>query len=58
MVLPQFAHDSQLCIVFWVNTFNYKWSPVQAKCELTTGIFARRAMGIRPVRASATRENT
>ena len=28
MVLPQLAHDSQLCIVFWVNTFNYKWSPV------------------------------
>ena len=27
-VLNQFAHDSQLCIVFWVNTFNYKWSPV------------------------------
>ena len=28
MVLPQFAHDSQLCIVFWVNSFNYKWRPV------------------------------
>ena len=28
VVLPQFAHDSQLCIVFWVNTFNYKYSPV------------------------------
>ena len=28
MVLPQFAHDSQSCIVFWVNTFNNKWSPV------------------------------
>ena len=28
VVLHQFAHDSQLCIVFWVNTINYKWSPV------------------------------
>ena len=28
VVLLQFAHDSQLCIVFWVNAFNYKWSPV------------------------------
>ena len=28
MVLPQFAHDSQLCVVFWVNNFNNKWSPV------------------------------
>ena len=28
MVQPQFAHDSQLCIVFWVNAFNYKCSPV------------------------------
>ena len=22
------AHDSQLCIVFWVNILKYKWSPV------------------------------
>ena len=28
MVLPQFAHDSQLCTVIWFNTFNYKWDPV------------------------------
>ena len=28
VVMSQFAHDSQLCIVFWVNTFNYRWSPV------------------------------
>ena len=41
MVLPQFAHDSQLCIVFRFNTFNYKWDPVFVAGGRHGGVCAR-----------------
>ena len=28
MVLPQFAHDSNLHVKFWVNIRGNEWSPV------------------------------
>ena len=28
MVLPQFTHNSDWCVKFWVNTRGNEWSPV------------------------------
>ena len=41
MVLPQFAHDSNLCVKLWVNICGNEWSPIFVARELRGGLASR-----------------